>query len=85
VAIGGGAPEAVVYGASGLIVDPSAEAFIEAVLYLTRHPEEREKLRQAGLKKRETLSVPAVVDRILAVYRQAQEAYTPKVEASPVV
>jgi len=85
VANGGGAPEAVDYGASGLIVDPTAEAFIEAVLYLTRHPEEREKLRQAGLKKRETLSVPAVVDRILAVYRQAQEAYTPKVEASPVV
>lgn len=72
VANGGGAPEAVDYGASGLVVDPTPEAFIEAVLLLTRHPELREKLRQAGMKKRETLSVPAVVDRILAVYQQAQ-------------
>jgi glycosyltransferase involved in cell wall biosynthesis len=71
VANGGGAPEAVDYGASGLIVEPMPEAFVEAILYLTRHKEERERLRQAGLRKRETLSVPAVVDRILQVYQQA--------------
>ncbi len=71
VANGGGAPEAVDYGASGLIVEPTPSAFTEAILYLTRHAEERERLRQAGLRKRETLSVPAVVDRILEVYQSA--------------
>lgn len=71
VANGGGAPEAVDYGASGLIVEPTVEAFVEAILFLTRHQEQRERLRQAGLRKRETLSVPAVVDRVLQVYQQA--------------
>lgn len=71
VANGGGAPEAVDYGASGLIVEPTPEAFVEAILYLTRHAEAREQLRQAGLCKRETLSVPAVVDRVLQVYQSA--------------
>lgn len=75
VANGGGAPEAVDYGASGLIVEPTPEAFVEAILYLTRHAEQRERLRQAGLRKRETLSVPAVVDRILQVYQQAMEGH----------
>jgi glycosyltransferase involved in cell wall biosynthesis len=73
VANGGGAPEAVDYGASGLIFEPTPEAFVEAILYLTRHKEERERLRQAGLHKRETLSVSAVVDRILEVYQQAMQ------------
>ena len=76
VANGGGAPEAVDYGASGLIVEPTPEAFVDAILYLTRHPDAREQLRQAGLRKRETLSVPAVVERILQVYQQAIEQRT---------
>lgn len=85
VANGGGAPEAVDYGASGLIVEPTPEAFIEAVLALTRHPEDRDRLRQAGLAKRETLSVSAVVDRILAVYQQAQHARKAEMAPRPIV
>lgn len=72
VANGGGAPEAVDYGRTGLVVEPTPEAFVEATLHLTRHAEEREALRQRAMTKRETLSVPAVVDRIIAVYKQAQ-------------
>ncbi len=75
VANGGGAPEAVDYGNCGLIVEPTPEAFVEAVLYLTHHEEERERLRKNAIRKRETLSVPAVVDRILAIYEQAQSQY----------
>jgi glycosyltransferase involved in cell wall biosynthesis len=71
VANGGGAPEAVDYGQTGLIVEPTSEAFVEAVLHLTRHPDEREALRQKAIRKRETLSVPAVVDRIIGVYQSA--------------
>ncbi len=72
VANGGGAPEAVEYGKCGLIVEPTPQAFVEAILRLTRDSHERDRLRQAGLHKRETLSVPAVVDRILKVYEQAR-------------
>lgn len=71
VANGGGAPEAVDYGQTGVIVEPTPEAFVEAVLHLTRHPEEREALRQRAIRKRELLSVPAVVDRIVGVYQSA--------------
>jgi hypothetical protein len=46
---------------------------VEAVLYLTRHEAEREALRQRAIRKRETLSVPAVVDRILQVYESARQ------------
>jgi 1,2-diacylglycerol 3-alpha-glucosyltransferase len=73
VANGGGAPEAVDYGQTGLVVEPTPEAFVEAVLYLTRHEAEREALRQRAIRKRETLSVPAVVDRILQVYESARQ------------
>ncbi|MFN7019321.1 MAG: glycosyltransferase, partial [Fimbriimonadales bacterium] len=68
---GGGAPEAVDYGQTGLVVEPTPEAFVEAVLHLTRHPDEREALRQKAIRKRELLSVPSVVDRILGVYQSA--------------
>lgn len=71
VANGGGAPEAVDYGQTGMVVEPTPEAFVEAVLYLTRHPEAREALRQKAIRKRELLSVPSVVDRIVAVYQSA--------------
>ncbi|MCS7209119.1 MAG: glycosyltransferase family 4 protein [Fimbriimonadales bacterium] len=71
VANGGGAPEAVDYGQTGLVVEPTPEAFVEAVLHLTRHPEERDTLRQRAIRKRELLSVPSVVDRIIGVYRSA--------------
>lgn len=71
VANGGGAPEAVDYGQTGLVVEPTPEAFVEAVLRLTRHPDEREALRQKAIRKRELLSVPSVVDRILSVYQSA--------------
>lgn len=71
VANGGGAPEAVDYGQTGVVVEPTPEAFVEAVLHLTRHPEEREALRQRAIRKRELLSVPAVVDRIVGVYQSA--------------
>lgn len=81
VANGGGAPEAVDFGQCGLIVEPTPEAFVEAVLYLTRHEEARERLRQNAIRKRETLSVPAVVDRILAVYEQARLAHSPSTVA----
>jgi len=79
VANGGGAPEAVDYGRTGLIVEPTPEAFVEAILRLTRHPEEREVLAQRAIVKREILSVPAVIDRVIAVYEQAQSLYKAKV------
>jgi glycosyltransferase involved in cell wall biosynthesis len=60
-------------GRQGLVVEPTPEAFVEAVLYLTRHEAEREALRQRAIRKRETLSVPAVVDRILQVYESARQ------------
>ncbi|MGQ9657222.1 MAG: glycosyltransferase family 4 protein [Fimbriimonadales bacterium] len=73
VANGGGAPEAVDYGQTGLVVEPTAEAFVEAVLHLTRDEAARETLRQRAIRKRETLSVPAVIDRVLQVYESAQQ------------
>ncbi|MFN7018414.1 MAG: glycosyltransferase family 4 protein [Fimbriimonadales bacterium] len=76
VANGGGAPEAVDYGQTGLVVEPTPEAFVEAVLHLTRHADMREALRQKAIHKRELLSVPAVVDRILGVYQTAITAHT---------
>ncbi|MDM7460817.1 MAG: glycosyltransferase family 4 protein [bacterium] len=76
VANGGGAPEAVDYGQTGLVVKPTPEAFVEAVLHLTRHADEREALRQKAIRKRELLSVPAVVERILSVYQTAITAHT---------
>lgn len=85
VANGGGAPEAVDYGQTGLVVEPTPEAFVEAVLYLTRHSEAREALRQKAIRKRELLSVPSVVDRIVAVYQSAIAARAQAESASKVV
>ncbi|MFN4034197.1 MAG: glycosyltransferase, partial [Fimbriimonadales bacterium] len=83
VANGGGAPEAVDYGQTGLVVPPTPESFVEAVLHLTRHADAREALRQKTIRKRELLSVPAVVNRILGVYQSAITLYAQS-ESAPV-
>lgn len=71
VANGGGAPEAVEHEVTGLVVEPLPEAFTEAILTLLQNEELRLHLGRNGIRKRETLSVATMVDRVLEVYHAA--------------
>jgi glycosyltransferase involved in cell wall biosynthesis len=71
VTTGGGAPEAVQHGITGLVAEPELEPFSNAVLTLLRDPDLREQFSRNGLLKRETLSIPAVTDRLLDIYQKA--------------
>ncbi len=71
----GGATEAVVHKATGLLVQPdSADAVHEALVYLLTHPEEREEIGRQGRERawhqfrwsKRILLVKGMIDAILA-------------------
>jgi L-malate glycosyltransferase len=66
----GGIPEAVEHGVTGLVVPPEHPAALgEAILTLLEHPDQRERMGQAGLARaRAHFTVDRMVDETLAAY-----------------
>jgi 1,2-diacylglycerol 3-alpha-glucosyltransferase len=67
----GGSAEAIDYGETGLVVEPEQDAFTAAIARLVQDSELRRRFSEAGARKRETLSVPAVTDRVMQIYQSA--------------
>jgi len=67
----GGSAEAIDYGETGIVVEPEQEVFTSAIARLIQDSELRMHFSEIGARKRETLSVTAVTDRVLQIYRSA--------------
>lgn len=67
----GGSAEAIDYGETGIVVVPEQEAFTAAIARLMQDSELRMRFSEIGARKRETLSVPAVTDRVMQIYQSA--------------
>lgn len=71
----GGSAEAIDYGETGLVVEPEVEAFASAILRLIQDDKLRRRFSEIGARKRETLSVPAVADRVMQIYQSAMRTH----------
>ncbi len=65
---GGGASETVSHNEDGLIVEPTREAFAEAVLALLGDPSRLATMRQACLRNARNYTPEAMTDSVLEVY-----------------